>query len=602
MHPGLGLSLSSIHQLIGITNIAIIPPGLWQFVVICGLPVLMAILGRSKSRPVNAAMAEEVSADNDTTEYPEFFQVTPPPQPFFGRKAELEELVANFERGALIISDNEGLGVGTTALARRLAYTIAKQFPDGCLEVDLFGAMPTLIEPLDPIEAQRRILRAFLPDQDLPEDERDLNKLYRRIFSKKQALLLLDNAAGPGQLRRLIPREPSAVIVTSRTEYPVLAKLYPLKLKGLRPEEAQEMLVGLSPALASFKPRVIQGIAEQFDYMPQALRVIASLFNEPFKWSPRNLSRNYTAAHKRLAALRTSDVNLNTYIALELLYEVLPDKLKPYYEALAIFPAPFTVEEAASVWSIDVETAEKMFLVLRRSSLVEYYPHIQRYDLHALVRMYAQELLLGQRDQTREALSRYAEYVLAEAAQASKQARDEAESGERAGLQKFSQIWPHLWTAWTRMGGIDPGWPLPEQTERWIRDFPVRVLYALSKTLPMDERLPLLERALKAARHLEDRKTEGFYLSQVGRIYAAQGEMAQALACHEQQLQIAYDLHDRYSEADALMHIGLASGALGEVKRAQESWRHAQALFKFIGDPRAAQIQAWLEALDQKMS
>jgi hypothetical protein len=41
---------------------------------------------------------------------------------------------------------------------------------------------------------------------------------------------------------------------------------------------------------------------------------------------------------------------------------------------------------------------------------------------------------------------------------------------------------------------------------------------------------------------------------------------------------------------------------LGDIKRAQESWRHAQALFRMIGDPRTAQLRVWLEALERKMA
>ena len=60
-------------------------------------------------------------------------------------------------------------------------------------------------------------------------------------------------------------------------------------------------------------------------------------------------------------------------------------------------------------------------------------------------------------------------------------------------------------------------------------------------------------------------------------------------------------LHDRKNEAEALMHIGTTCGSLGDIKRTQESWRHALALFRMLEDPRAAQIRAWLHTLDERL-
>ena len=49
------------------------------------------------------------------------------------------------------------------------------------------------------------------------------------------------------------------------------------------------------------------------------------------------------------------------------------------------------------------------------------------------------------------------------------------------------------------------------------------------------------------------------------------------------------------------MHIGTAQGALGNVEGAKESWQHAMALFMMIDDPRAVQVRAWLNALDERL-
>jgi len=123
----------------------------------------------------------------------------------------------------------------------------------------------------------------------------------------------------------------------------------------------------------------------------------------------------------------------------------------------------------------------------------------------------------------------------------------------------------------------------------------------LSRVLPMTEQMVILERVLESAQRL-DRQAEATTLYFLGQIYTAQGEHAQSLRCYQQYLKIVYELHDRRAEAEAMMHIGGACGALGNAKRAQESWRHALALFRMIGDPRAAQLRVWLEALERKLT
>jgi tetratricopeptide (TPR) repeat protein len=583
--------------------------GLWG---VLGLGALMAVVEQAQSRPEvprsdaasgAAAPAADREADARTYVRPPSarFALFRPSPVFFGREDELEAIKANFERGAFITSASGSLGVGTTALARHLAAELADQFPDGCLEIDLRGAMPNLLTPLDPVEAQRRLLWPFYPDEQLPEDKRALHKLYRKTFSQKKVLLVLDNAAGPGQLRYLMPRKPSAALVTARTEFSVLSKLYPVALEGLRPDAAGKLLRRLAPCLEDVGQRWIGRLVDRFEGNPLALRIVASLLRAPFDWTPRTLIQRYTATYKRLVALRDSNANLNVSIALELIYEALPEELRTFFDTLAVFSAPFKKTAAAAVWNVPVDAAEETLTALVRSNLLDYSPELDLYALHDLTRFYMQELLLGQPDQTRAAMARYATYVLAEASLASDQYR--AASGAtsaEAALFRLTIIWPHLWSAWLRMGSTDPGWPQPGNVDNWLCDFPLRVMPVLKVMLPPKERLPLLERAVEAARRL-DRGAEGKLLNNLGQIYATLGEAEQALACHEQHLQLAYETHDRAGEASALMHIGLNCGALGDIARARDSWRHALALFRMMGDPRADQIRAWLAAVDQKL-
>jgi tetratricopeptide (TPR) repeat protein len=526
------------------------------------------------------------------------FNVTPPPVSFVGRRTELAELLSHFDRGVLITSAAGDLGEGATALARQLASMLSKDFPDGCLEIDLRGGMPDFIAPLDSGEAQRRLLRPFFPDALLPEEPGELDRLYRETFSNLKVLLLLDNASSPTQLRRLLPRQPSAVIVTARAEFSV--KLYTLNLHKLRTEDARAVLIQIASECAKMPQRLFVETLQRFGGSPLALRLVGALLRDSGARTPRPLLTRYNAIKKRLMALRTFDANLAVTIALELAYEAMPAEQRPFFEALAVFPAPFTRLAAMAVWGVDAETADTLLVAFVRSNLVMYVPETELYALHDMVSFYAQELMLGQPERTRFVMARYAYYVLAEAARAGDLYNARGPYREE-GIWRFNAIWPHLWAAWLRMTGADSSWPHPGNVDRWLCDVVLRVFPMFSRVLPMTEQMVILERVLESAQRL-DRQAEATTLYFMGQIYTAQEEHTPALRCYQRYLKIVYELHDRRAEAEAMMHIGGACGALGDAKRAQESWRHALALFRMIGDPRTAQLRVWLEALERKLT
>ena len=404
------------------------------------------------------------------------FTVAPPPSDFVGRKEELAELLANYEQGVLITNASRNAGVGTTALARRLAFALADEFLDGCLEIDLRGGMPSIEEPLDPVEAQRRLLRPFHPTESLPYDAKALNRLYRQTFSEYKVLLLLDNAASGTQLRQLLPRKPSVAIVTSHADLTMSwAKLYHLELGGLRPEEARELLLRISGRGDDAIQGTFDKIAEQFNYIPLALRVIAALLKEPFNWTSRELLRNFSNVRKSLVALwGPKAANLSVGVALEMIYGALPSEIRSHFEDLAVFPGTFAQTAAATVWDASSREADETLVALVRYNLLDYRTATYAYVQHDLVRHSAQELLLGQMKQTDIVVARYANYALEHARRAN-ELFQESESTAPDGLMRFSALWPDLWKAWNRMNGTDPGWSYPEDTERWLCDFPLHV-------------------------------------------------------------------------------------------------------------------------------
>jgi hypothetical protein len=139
---------------------------------------------------------------------------------FVGRDREVEGLthLADLEENGLsaaVICG--GVGVGKTALAVHWAHQNISRFPDGQLYLDLRGS-GTAGCPVDPDDALVRFLRALgVPALRMPITVDEKAALYRTLLAGRRALVLLDNADSPAQVRPLLPGSPtSVVLVTSR--------------------------------------------------------------------------------------------------------------------------------------------------------------------------------------------------------------------------------------------------------------------------------------------------------------------------------------------------------------------------------------------------
>ncbi|MGC9348227.1 MAG: tetratricopeptide repeat protein [Anaerolineae bacterium] len=550
--------------------------------------------GRDADRPPQSVAVVEEEADHSDA-------LMPPPAPeLFGRDEDVEVLLEHLDQGLVISSCTGGAGMGTTALARRVAAEAAEDYPDGVIEIDLRGGEPAYLAPMSHIDAQRYLLLSLDPQTELPADPRELRRRYHATLSERRLLLILDNVTSATQIRYLLPREGSTVIVTSEHDLSKsLSKLFSWTVRELPSEDAYRLIVSITPQAADPSRRALDSLIAQLHSVPLALRLVAPLVGPSPRISPRTLMRNLNQVQKQIVALRgTFTPNTGVGAAIEVAYKFLPPGLKPYYAALAVFSAPFTVAAAAAVWQTSTATARELLDLLVRRSLVDHQPGASTYQTHHLVMLHAQELLLGQPERTRTLVFNHARHYLTEALHINERLRAPSDPTEQPSTSAaFRMLWQHLPTAWARATGEDPGWPAPAEADRWISGFPPRVMTLLKKVLPRNELFAWLAGALEAAERLDDRRTISVLLGALGDVSHAQGETQQALGYYEQQLEIARERDDHHVEGEALMHIGVIYGATGDIRRAGTSWRKALVLLEGADDHRAEHVRNWLAEL-----
>lgn len=158
-----------------------------------------------------------------------------------GRRDELRQLTAALCEGTgtsapvVRIEAIDGMGgVGKTSMAVHLGHHLRERFPDGRLYLHLRGHVSGRA-PLTAARALTELLRLLdIPAAELPHAEAELISLWRATVRDRRMVVILDDAAGPGQVRPLLPgASPTAVIVTSRQRLPGLPGVRPVSLDVL---------------------------------------------------------------------------------------------------------------------------------------------------------------------------------------------------------------------------------------------------------------------------------------------------------------------------------------------------------------------------------
>ncbi|MFJ5033086.1 BTAD domain-containing putative transcriptional regulator [Streptomyces sp. NPDC088560] len=169
-------------------------------------------------------------------------------------------------------------GAGKSALVLRLAHRLTDRFPDGQLYVDLCGTGPQG-RPVSADDALGQLLGGLGVDGSrMPSGVAARASLYRSLLHGRRMLVIFDDAHDADELRPLIPRGSSCVLVTSRQRFSGLAARDGAHLVTIGPlteEEGTRLLIRLSGGRIEGPGPVTERLMALCGGLPLALRIVA---------------------------------------------------------------------------------------------------------------------------------------------------------------------------------------------------------------------------------------------------------------------------------------------------------------------------------------
>jgi tetratricopeptide (TPR) repeat protein len=525
-------------------------------------------------------------------------------------------------------------GVGKTTFAVHAAHRLTGAFPDGQFFLPLHahtaGQRP--VEPADALASL--LLAAGIPAPQIPPDLEARAARWRDAVAGKKILLVLDDAAGHGQVRPLLPGTAgSLVLITSRRRLTALEDATVISLGVLHPGEAAALLARLAarPGLRAGDAAAGE-IARLCGHLPLAIGMLASQLRHHPAWTTDSLAAELAAARDRLAVMHAEDLSVPAAFGLS--YADLTEGARRLFRRLGLVPGPsFDGYAAAALDGTTLGAARHGLEGLYDQHLLAE-PAPGRYQLHDLLREHARTLAAADSpDESGEAAGRLLDYYLHTALAAGRHFTPWAGVYRRPPPGRPPAQAPDV----SALGPVGAWLDAERANLHAAADYaaahgrlqhaiaiPAAVSGFLAARGHRDQSAALQQSALTAARQARDRLGEAdtlgelgilqretddyaaataslaralalygeagdlpgqaYALNQLGFLHVLTGDYPAAAASHQQALALARSASDRLAEADTLACLGLVQQLTGDYPAAAASHQQALALFRDLGD------------------
>ncbi|MFD0857328.1 tetratricopeptide repeat protein [Actinomadura adrarensis] len=504
------------------------------------------------------------------------------PAGFIGRERELEIITdpADADGGAPAVTVITGMGgVGKSDLAVRAAHILTARFPDAALHVRLCGhdeAQP----PLSAGAVLTELLRALgIPPDRIPVSLPERARLWRREMSGRRAVVVLDDAIGPEQVRLVVSGLPSSrCLITSRRRLAGLPGARYLRLDALPPEQARILVSRIvGDRLGSL---AIDDIVRRCGGLPLALRLVAA----------HAAQRNAGEPCVPVADIELTDVDDTVARrAFNSSYRDLTELQQRLFRRLGWSPCrDITAEAAAVLVACPIEDVYGELEVLLDHHLIcESAP--ERLYMHDVVREFARVRALDEDSESerRRALSRLVQHYLRSADRADRMLyphrprRDLVEVRSNVPPQADTEAW--LQREWRN------GLAVAEYAiEHEMKENGALLVHVLSRFLEAqcrrEEAAKAQETAVRAARETRDSEALAHALLDLSFTRFRTGECIAALDHADEAMPIFRARGDLRGEADTLDRIGIINCIAGRYREALAHFQEAQDLHRRVGN------------------
>ncbi|MEV6243117.1 BTAD domain-containing putative transcriptional regulator [Lentzea sp. NPDC051838] len=290
-------------------------------------------------------------------------------------------------------------GVGKSAFTIKAAHRLRDRFPDGQLFVRLNGAGGNRREPA---EVLAELLSALGVDVSaIPDSVEARSAAFRAQLADLAMLVVLDDAAGPDQVRPLLPGTVGcAVLMSSRHQLVQVEGAQSLRVPPLATDDGIALLSSiLGTERAGTDMAAVSAIAAACGGLPLALRVAGARLAARESLPLGSLARRLSDERHRLDELTMGDLEIRATFGPS--YEVLPADAATAFRRLGLLGAT----DVAS-WTVGVLAGgdgERLVERLVEANLLDEVgldaTGEPRYRLHDLLAVYAAELVRGEDEQ-----------------------------------------------------------------------------------------------------------------------------------------------------------------------------------------------------------
>lgn len=312
-----------------------------------------------------------------------------------GREREMRELRnigEELQSGVVVVSGPPG--VGKTSLAVAAAHKLSRNFPDGCLAIDLYGGDD---QPMTPNEALYQMLAALgVPRERILNRANDREELFKILMRDRRAIVLLDNAVDEAHVRPLLGAGPGCMtLVTCRRALTGLTSTRSLPLTPLSPVSAVSLLASAAGRdVLHPDPAAAFELVSLCGHLPLAVRIAGNRLATRPHWSPAYLAAQLRDERMRFTSLSAGDRQVRSVF--EVSYRRLSQLARNVFRRLAVIPVThFDVECAAAATEVPRDAIGDALDELVEASLLRL-AAAGRFQFHGLIRLYAMERLVDE--------------------------------------------------------------------------------------------------------------------------------------------------------------------------------------------------------------